>query len=60
MMKGWKTLAFNGGAAVGMAALTWAGGVNWTDYVSPTAAMMIVFAVNGALRFLTTGPVGRA
>lgn len=57
-MKGWKTLAFNGAGAVALAALNWASGVDWTQYVSPTAGMMIVFAINGALRFMTTGPVG--
>lgn len=58
-MKGFKTLAFNGGSAVGLAGLSWAAGVDWTQYVSPNIAMLLVFGINGALRFATTGPVGR-
>ncbi len=58
-MKGWKTLAFNGLAVIGGAALTWAAGIDWTQYASPTAAMLIVGAVNVALRLVTNTAPGQ-
>jgi hypothetical protein len=54
----WKTLAFNGGIAGGLAILTWASTVDWTQYVSPTVAMFIVLGVNTVLRALPSGPMG--
>lgn len=58
-MTGYRTLAFNFLAVVGGAALTWAAGVDWTQYVSPTAALIIVGGANMGLRLITTGPVGK-
>lgn len=57
-MKGYRTLIFNGLGVIGVAALTWASGVNWADYVSPTVAMVIVGAVNVGLRLVTNTPIG--
>lgn len=57
-MKGYRTLLLNGAIVVGTAALTWVAGVNWTDYVSPSVAMIIVGAANIGLRLITTTPVG--
>jgi hypothetical protein len=57
-MKGLRTLLINGATVVGTAALTWAVGVDWTQYVSPTTAVIIVAAVNMGLRVITTTPVG--
>jgi hypothetical protein len=57
-MKGFRTLALNGAVVIGTAALTWAAGVDWTQYVSPTAAMMILAAANMGLRLITTTPIG--
>ena len=58
-MNGWKTLALNGAGVIGLAALNFAAGVDWTQYVSPNTAMLIVFGVNMGLRLVTTGPVGK-
>jgi hypothetical protein len=59
-MKGLRTLALNGATVVGAAALTWAVGVDWTQYVSPTAAIIIVAGANMGLRVITTTPVGKS
>ena len=59
-MKGWKTLLINGLIAAGAALLTYALGVDWTQYVSPTVATIIVAGINFALRFVTDTPVGKA
>ena len=59
-MKGLRTLLINGATVVGTAALTWAIGVDWTQYVSPTTAVIIVAVANMALRLATTTPVGKA
>lgn len=56
-MKGFRTLAINGIVVIGGAALTWASGIDWSQYVSPTAALVIVGAVNIGLRLITTTPV---
>ena len=58
-MKGYKTLAFNGLVAVGGAALTYAAGVDWTQYVSPQTAIIIVTVANMVLRLMTSTPVGQ-
>lgn len=58
MFKGYRTLLINGAVVVGTAALTFISGVEWAEYVSPTAAMIILAAANMALRIITTTPVG--
>jgi hypothetical protein len=58
-MKGFRTLILNGAVVVGTAALTWLAGVDWTQYVSPTTALVIVGASNIGLRLITTSPVGK-
>ena len=57
-MKGYRTLITNGAIVAGTALLTWAAGVDWTQYVSPTVAMIVMGGVNIGLRMITTGPVG--
>lgn len=57
-MKGYRTLAVNAAMVTGAALLTWAAGVDWTQHVSPTAALIIMGGVNIGLRLITTGPVG--
>lgn len=57
-MKGFRTLAFNGLVVIGGAALTWAAGINWTEHLSPTAALIMAGVVNIGLRLVTSGPVG--
>jgi hypothetical protein len=59
-MKGLRTLLINGATVVGTAAVTWVAGVDWTQYVSPTSAVIIVAAANMALRLITTTPVGKS
>jgi hypothetical protein len=56
-MKGFKTLGFNLLVAAGAAILPILASTDWTAYVSPTLAMLIVTGVNIALRFITTTPV---
>ncbi len=58
-MKGYRTLALNGAMVAGAALLQWAAGVDWSQYVSPTVAVIVAGAVNIAMRFVTTGPVGQ-
>lgn len=57
-MKGWRTLAINGGLVVVMALLNWATGINWTDYVPAQWAPIVIAVVNIGLRFATTTSVG--
>jgi hypothetical protein len=59
-MKGLRTLLINGATVVGTAAVTWVAGVDWTQYVSPTSAVIIVAAANMALRLITSTPVGKS
>lgn len=59
-MKGLRTLLINGATVVVAAALTWAVGVDWTQHVSPTVAVIIVAVANMGLRVITTTPVGKA
>lgn len=58
-MKGFRTLAFNIGGAALIAALHAITGINWTDYVSPTSAVLIVMGANALLRLITTTSVGQ-
>jgi hypothetical protein len=55
-MKGWKTLLWNGAVVIGGAAVTWAAGIDWTQYLSPTYAMIAVAVVNVVLRLVTNSP----
>ncbi len=59
-MKGLRTVLLNGVIIGVLAFLTWATNVDWTQYVSPTTAMILTAAANFGLRFLTTTPVGKA
>lgn len=56
-MKGWKTLVLNTALAGGVAGLTYLAGIDWTQYVSPSIALIGAGVVNVALRFLTTSPI---
>jgi len=53
-VKGWKTLAINTGIAAGVATLTYLAGIDWTQYVSPSVAVIGAAVVNMALRVVTT------
>jgi hypothetical protein len=59
-IRGYRTLAVNFGIAIGMAALGWAGSVDWSQHLDPTTAAIVVTVVNIALRFVTTTPVGQS
>lgn len=56
--KGYRTLLLNGAGVVGLAALQYVAGVDWTQVVDPKTAVLLTMGANMALRFLTTGPVG--
>jgi hypothetical protein len=58
-MKGLRTLLMNAVVVVATALLTWIVGVNWTEYVSPSVALIIVAVANMMLRLITTTPVGK-
>lgn len=53
-IKGWKTLAANGIMFL-VYSLQWD---MLTQYVSPEMIANLTIALNAALRFVTTGPVG--
>ena len=57
-MKGFRTLAINAAIIALGALLPWAAGIDWTQYVSPSLAVVIVGAINIGLRLVTTTPVG--
>ena len=57
LMKGFKTIAFNGFVIVIAALLHYVAGIDWTQYVSPTVGTIILAGVNFALRFVTDTPV---
>lgn len=56
-MKGWKTILFNALSAGVLAILQYAADVDWTQYVSPTNAVIIITFINGVLRTRTTTPI---
>lgn len=58
-MKGFRTLLVNAAFVAIGAVLPWAAGIDWTQYVSPTAAVVIMALINGAMRLVTTTPVGK-
>lgn len=59
-MKGWKTLVFNAAVAAAGGLVPFLASVDWTQYVSPNVAILIVAGINIALRFVTTTAVGSA
>ena len=59
-MTGFRTLLFNGLMVVAAALLPWLAGIDWTQYVSPTVAVIVGGAINIGLRFVTKTPVGKA
>ena len=59
-LKGWRTLGFNLLLIVIPPALTYLASVNWTDYLNPNIAPMVVGAIGLVLRVVTTTPVTKA
>ncbi len=58
MLSGWKTVLFGLFVAIAPAALEYLKGIDWTQYVSPIYAPMVVGAITIILRFLTTTAIG--
>lgn len=58
-MTGFRTLIANGLMVVIVALLHWATGIDWTQYVSPTVALVLAGVVNIGLRLITTTKVGK-
>lgn len=56
-MSGFKTVIWNAILVVIGALLPYLAGVQWTDYVSPTIATLIVAAINVILRVMTDSPI---
>ena len=57
-MKGYRTLALNGLIVALGALMPWVAGVDWTQYVAPETAALIIGAANIGLRLITTTAVG--
>jgi anti-sigma-K factor RskA len=58
-LKGWRTFLANS-SVVAVAVLTIAVGVDWTEYVSPTKAIIITAVANMVLRLITNSPPGKS
>jgi len=56
-MKGFRTILFNLLGVVAVPGLTYLVGLDWTQYVSPTIALIIVGGINIGLRYVTNSPV---
>lgn len=57
-MTGYKTLIWNALLVALGAVVPYLASVQWTDYVNPTAAVVIVAVINVALRMVTTTAIG--
>ncbi len=57
-LKGWRTLGFNLLLVIAPPALAYLASVQWTDYVSPVWAPVVIGAIGIGLRLVTTGPAG--
>jgi len=56
-MKGYKTIIFNALSAAIPVILTNLSNVDWTQYVDPTTAILIMAVINGVLRTRTNTPI---
>jgi hypothetical protein len=54
-----KTIWLNLVVSLGVALLGWAASFQWDQVVSPTLAVVIVGVANMALRFVSSGAIGR-
>ena len=59
MLKGFRTIAVGFLIAAVPSGLQYLGGIDWTQYVSPQVAPLIVGAIMILLRAVSTGPIGR-
>ena len=55
--EGFKTIFWNALVMGALAMANYIAGVDWTQYVSPSMAVLITAAVNFFLRFVTDSPV---
>ena len=58
-MKGWRTILGNTGIIAAVSALKYVTGIDWTDHVSPTVALILTAATNIGFRIITDTAVGR-
>jgi hypothetical protein len=58
-MKGYRTISVNVGIAALIGAAQYLLGINWTEVVNPTAAVLITVVINGVLRIVTTTKIGQ-
>lgn len=58
VLTNWRTLLINGAIVMAAAGLQYGAGIDWTQYVSPTVAVILVGVLNGILRSISSGPVG--
>lgn len=56
-MTGFKTILWNVLVLAAGAVVPYMAGIDWTQYVSPTAAVIVTAVVNVALRMVTSTPV---
>lgn len=56
-LKGWRTLAFQFASVAILALLNEMQSIDWTEYVSPTTALILMALVNTGLRLVTNTPV---
>ena len=57
-MKGYRTILVGLAMAIAPAAMTYLGGLDWTQLVGPNSAMAMAGAITIAMRIITTTPVG--
>lgn len=57
--KGWRTIGFNVLLIAAPVVLTYLASVNWTDYLNPTWAPVVVGVVGILLRLVTNTPAGQ-
>lgn len=57
-MQGWRTVIVGLVTAVGIPALTYLAGVDWTQYVSPNMALVLSGSLTILMRWVTTSPIG--
>ena len=59
MLQGYRTVIWGLFLTLGVPALSYLSGVDWTVYVSPNAAAIITGVITIVLRLVTTTPVGK-
>lgn len=57
-MKGYRTILVGLATAIGAPALQYIGAIDWSQYLSPTSALVVSGILQIGMRLITTGPVG--